>query len=97
MAVAQPTPTATFFHTCGVHCPIAQPTPTATFFHTCGVQCQSGILTIVCTQHAGCQQGWTVAQPTPTTTFNPTQCTRCFICPPIDPTTARTGVFNPLG
>jgi hypothetical protein len=71
-----------------------QPTPTATFFHTCGVQCNSGVLTIVCT-HGGCQQGWTVAQPTPTATFNPTQCTRCFICPPITAPT-RTGVFDPF-
>jgi hypothetical protein len=107
-----PTPTATFFHTCGAQCTVAQPTPTATFFHTCGVQCPSGVLTIVCT--LACHQGWTVeqqgwtvhqgwtvaqglaaAQPTPTTTFNPTQCTRCFICPPITAPT-RTGVFDPL-
>ncbi len=78
----------------GVQAQALQPTPTATFFHTCGVQCQSGVLTVVCT-HAGCQQGWTVAQPTPTATFNPTQCTRCFICPPITAPT-RTGVFDPL-
>ncbi|MBV8368094.1 MAG: hypothetical protein JO036_04050 [Candidatus Eremiobacteraeota bacterium] len=112
----QPTPTATFFHTCGAQCGVAQPTPTATFFHTCGVQCPSGVLTIVCTQ--ACHQGWTVAQPgwtvhqgwtvaqgwtlaqaaaqpTPTATFNPTQCTRCFICPPVTAPT-RTGVFDPL-
>jgi hypothetical protein len=55
-----------------------QPTPTATFFHTC-LNCGP------------------VAHPTPTATFNPTQCTQCFICPPITAPQTRTGVFNPFG
>jgi hypothetical protein len=37
------------------------------------------------------------AMPTPTATFNPTQCTRCFICPPITAPQTRTGVFCPYG
>lgn len=95
-AAAMPTPTATFFHTCGMAC--ASGVHTIVCTQHVGCQQNSGIETIVCTQHLGCQQqvagAAAVAGPF---TINPTQCTRCFICPPITAPQTRSGVFCPYG
>jgi hypothetical protein len=98
-AAAMPTPTATFFHTCGLRC--ASGIETIVCTHHAGCQQNSGVETVVCTYNPGCQQyggaGAAAGAAAIGHTFNPTQCTRCFICPPLTAPHTRAGVFCPYG